>query len=90
MFSFLSALMLALFPGQSCLPPASAGDPAVIQVASDTGTATASETDMPSATAGPFATYAVAADHADYLEFEYGFFTRVIRSNTGWYYVIYW
>jgi hypothetical protein len=39
---------------------------------------------------GPFWSYAAAADYADYLEVELGYYTRVVRYTSGAYYVYYW
>lgn len=37
---------------------------------------------------GPFYTYSAAANYADWLEWEYGFFTEVVYRS-GYYYVLY-
>jgi hypothetical protein len=59
--------------------------PAVADRASDVSA------DAPASwTVGPFATYSAAADYADYLEIELGYYTRVFRAGNGYYYVSYW
>jgi hypothetical protein len=48
------------------------------------------ESDFATRVVGPFWSYASAADYADYLEVELGYYTRVVRSSSGAYYVYYW
>jgi hypothetical protein len=94
MTSFLSVCMSLglLSPTVTALP---AGPDAkltpVVKTVNDDATMASTETIAAlSRTAGPFGSYISAADYADYLELEYGYYTRVIRSSNGWYYVIYW
>ena len=99
--SLVTALLMSLNLVSTSTPdcgcgPAVTPSPVVMPMAGDAVQTVTAETtestqnaDILSATAGPFGSYAAAADYADFLEIEYGFFTRVVRSG-GWYYVIYW
>jgi hypothetical protein len=97
--SLVTALLMALGmaqvqpnPGCGCAP-APKPSPVVVPMTADAPQSDAAEgveaADLLSATAGPFSTYLAAADYADFLELEYGFYTRVVRSG-GLYFVIYW
>jgi hypothetical protein len=84
-----SVLSVLLMSGSTSLSPAVAETvpgPALVA----TVDAPVAAKPAPVRVAGPFATYAKAADYADYLEDEYGYRTRVVRSGNGFYYVYFW